>query len=108
MKKTKPFKYVITASFLALNMFVGLPALADKKSDSEQSRLDAACEVARQEKLAPLRDGYIEECVEKEQRPDRAACEKFYADYGNKSGRRASLFYGLPECEQAFEYRQDH
>ncbi len=39
--------------------------------------------------LAPLRAGYIEECVDKKQRPDRAA-----------------LFYDLPECVKAFEYRQ--
>ncbi len=66
----------------------------------------AACEAAREKKLAPLRAGFIEECVEKKQRPDRVACERFYADFGNQSGRRAPLFYDLPECVKAFEYRR--
>jgi hypothetical protein len=84
---------------------------AGRAADPEEERkaklaeLDAACEVAREEKLVPLRVRYVEECVEKEQRADRAACERFYADYGNGAGNRR-LFYDLPECEKAFEYRR--
>lgn len=74
--------------------------------EKQQAKLDAKCESAREKKLAPMRAGFVEECVEKKQRPDRASCERFYADYGNQSGNRAPLFYDLPECEEAFQYRQ--
>jgi hypothetical protein len=43
--------------------------------------------------------------VAKEQRQDRAACERFYADYGSRSGDRAPLFYDLPECVTAHNFR---
>ncbi len=107
MSKNYSFKYGITAAIMVLTILVALPTHAAKKSDREQAKLDAACEAARETNLAPLRAGFIEECVEKKQRPDRAACERFYADYGNQSGRRAPLFYDLPECVKAFEYRRN-
>lgn len=72
---------------------------------ARQAELDAACEAAREAKLAPLRAQHIEECVAKEQRQDRAACERFYADYGNRSGNQAPLFYDLPECVAAHNHR---
>jgi len=106
MSKIYIFKFGISAAIMALTIAVTLPSQAGKQNDSEQAKLDAACEAAREKKLAPLRAGFIEECVEKKQRPDRAACEWFYADFGNQSGRRAPLFYDLPECVKAFEYRR--
>ena len=106
MSKIHIFKFGITAAIMALTIAVTLPSHADKQRDSEQAKLDSACEAAREKNLAPMRAGFIEECVEKKQRPDRAACERFYADFGNQSGRRAPLFYDLPECVNAFEYRR--
>ncbi len=105
--KTLNFKYAITTVTVALSLLATAPAQAGSPSERQQAKLDAACEAAREKTLAPLRAGYVEECVEKEQRADRAACERFYADYGNHSGRRAALFYDLPECVEAFEYRLD-
>lgn len=87
-------------------LLVAGAALADKAFEEEQARLDAACEAAREAKLAPERARLVEECVEQEQRPDRAACERFYADYGNQSGNRAPLYLDLPECVEAFEHRR--
>ena len=107
MNKTHFFKYGISTAIMALTILVALPAHAAKNSDREQAKLDATCEAAREKKLAPLRAGFIEECVEKKQRPDRAACERFYADFGNQAGSRAPLFYDLPECVKAFEHRRD-
>jgi hypothetical protein len=101
MSKTHIFRYGLSATIMALMILVALPTQA-----SEQAKLDAACEAARERKLAPLRAGFIEECIEKKQRPDRAACERFYADFGNQAGNRAPLFYELPECVKAFEYRR--
>lgn len=102
MNKTCIFKFGISAAIMALTLLVAPPTLAN----GEQAKLDAACEAVREKKLAPMRAGFIEECIEKKQRPDRAACERFYADFGNQSGNRAPLFYDLPECVKAFEYRR--
>jgi hypothetical protein len=102
MSKTDIFKYGISAAIMTFTIMVASPTLAK----NEQAGLDTACEAAREKKLAPLRAGFIDECIEKNQRPDRAACERFYADFGNQSGNRAPLFYDLPECVKAFEYRR--
>jgi len=99
------FNWPVALAALLLSTIVAQPAIAgwDEKT---QASLDAACEAAREKNLAPMRADFIEECVEKKQRPDRAACERFYADFGNQAGNRAPLFYDLPECEEAFEYRR--
>lgn len=72
----------------------------------KQQELDAACEAARQEKLAPLREKYIEKCVE-EQGKDREYCTRFYRDYGERSGDRPAFFYDLPECVEAWEFKRN-
>ncbi len=95
----------VTLAAALLFTFVAQPACA-KWNEKKQATLDAACEAARQQKLAPMKAEFVEECVEKKQKPDRAACERFYADFGNQSGNRAPLFYDLPECEEAFQYRK--
>lgn len=96
--------------FLLLSILIGFSAtslvFADDQNSGKQQELDQACEVAREKKLAPEREKYIEECVTRKQKPDRASCERFYADYGNRSGNRAPLYYDLPECVKAFEYRK--
>jgi hypothetical protein len=74
---------------------------------ANQQELDAACEAARQEKLAPLREKYIEECVE-EQGKDRDYCTRFYRDYGERSGVRPAFFYDLPECEEAWAFKKNN
>jgi hypothetical protein len=79
----------------------------EKDQVSRQKELDAACERAREMKLAPLREQYIEECVAV-QKKDRAYCERFYSDYGARTGNRAPLFYDLPECVEAYNYRNSY
>ena len=71
--------------------------------ESTQSQLDAECEAARERKLAPERASYIEECVRDKVKDSRETCERFYRDYGARSGNRAPLYYDLPECVRAFE-----
>lgn len=90
-----------------LTLTLVLPNVFAKDGDpaEKQTELDRACEEARQIELAPLKNQYIEECVVKEKK-ERAYCEKFYSDYGNQAGNRAALFYDLPKCVEAFEYRQ--
>ncbi|MCU7959649.1 MAG: hypothetical protein KZQ58_06550 [gamma proteobacterium symbiont of Bathyaustriella thionipta] len=88
----------------AIFMLVAAGLCANNQA-AEQQHLDQACEAARESKLAPLRQQHIEECVQ-QQKKDRAYCERFYSDYGARSGRRAPLFYDLPECVKAFEQRR--
>ena len=85
---------------------------AEEKPTKEQIRLrldelNAACEAARERKLAPLRAQHIEECVS-QQGKDPEYCQRFYADYGRRSGKRAPLFLDLPECVEAFEFQRTH
>ena len=75
---------------------------------TRQAHLDAECEAAREHKLAPEREKYIEECVRNKNRDSREACERFYSDYGARSGNRAPLYYDLPECVSAFEFRKSY
>ena len=96
-------KYVI--SIILMLVLIG-PALAKESREDKQARLDGACEVARQTKLAPLRKGFVDECVANKELPNRKECERFYSDYGNRMGGRAPLFYDLPECVTAFDFQQ--
>ena len=98
MKKTVP---LIMAPLMAG------PALAD--ISSRQADLDLACEAAREGLLAPMREMYIEDCVQRTRRYSgdvRVRCERRYADFGNHTGARAALFYDLPECVEAFQFRR--
>jgi hypothetical protein len=96
-------KYLI--SVLLIFLLAG-PLLAKESREEKQARLDGACEVARLKKLLPMREKFAAECVANKELPSKDECERFYADYGNRMGRRAPLFYDLPECVTAFEYRQ--
>lgn len=60
--------------------------------------MDAECEAARERELVPERDKYIDECVRNKMKENRQACERFYRDYGAKTGTRLPLYYDLPEC----------
>ncbi len=91
---------------IVLILLLAGPALAGELREDKQARLDDACEVERQNKLTPMRKEFVEECVAKKQLPDRDACVTFYADYGNRMGGRAPLFYDLPACVTAFEFQQ--
>lgn len=95
---------VMISVVLALSL-VSVDGMADRNRDRKQAELDAACEAAREKKLAPMRTQYIEECVKNREQPDRRSCEVFYSDFGAQSGNRAPLFYDLPECETAFDFQ---
>lgn len=74
--------------------------------ESTQRELDAACEAAREIRLTEGRTKHIEECVENKEREDRAACERYYSNYGARAGTRPPMFYDLPECDKAFEHQR--
>ena len=94
-------------SVLTLALLTSAAAVSAADRAEQQTTLDAACEQARERRLAPERERFVEECVAKKQKPDRASCERFYSDYGARSGKRAPLYYDLPECIEAFEFRKN-
>ena len=88
---------------VAVTIFCNGLATADNRQ-SKQAELDAACEAARQTALAPKKSELYQECIEKLKK-SAEVCEQETADYnGNRVGA-APLFYDLPECEAAFEYK---
>jgi hypothetical protein len=89
---------------VALILLLSGPALANQSREKKQAELDAVCETARLEKLTPMREGFVEQCVANKEKSSREHCQRFYADYGNRMGGRAPLFYDLPACVTAFEY----
>lgn len=99
----KPFQTLLLAA-LILTAFS--PAAARESREEKQAGLDGTCEAARLKKLAPIKKNMVENCVANKELPSRSECVTFYADYGNRMGRRAPLFYDLPECVTAFEYNQ--
>ncbi len=79
----------------------------DTNRKSVQAALDAQCEAAREQRLAPERAMYIDECVAKKFKESREECTRFYRDYGAQTGDRAALYYDLPECVKAFDFRKN-
>ncbi len=100
----KPLRYIP----IIILVFM-LPNAAANKDDSVEKlkALDQACETARERRLAPLRAQHTDECVVKWKK-ERAYCERFYRGYGSRLGNRAPLFYDLPECVTAFNYRKNN
>jgi len=86
---------------ISLGAFTSLSMASESQREAKQAELDARCEAARQQKLAPERAAAIETCVKNEEKGDRAACERFYRDYGERSGNRGPKYYWLPACEEA-------
>lgn len=104
MHHSKP----IAAAALLWTALLIAPAgfASDEERAARQAELDRACEAARELRLRPIRQQFIQECVDEGQFETREECERYYADYGARSGTRAPLFYDLPECVKAFEYAQ--
>lgn len=94
---------------LALAAAVAAPIVcvgAERNRESTQRRLDAECETARERRLVPERVRLIDDCVREKFLENRKECERYYADYGGQYGRGAPLYYDLPECVRAFEFRE--
>lgn len=93
---------IIAVAGLALLASIEIRAASGEDWELTKIQLDHACEAARADKLQAELPAFIDECIEKQQRPDRASCERFYADYG----ANPPLYYDLPECVTAFDHRQ--
>lgn len=97
----------LQATVTVLVMTISLAAVAnDEDREARQAELDAACEAARDERLIPMREKAVSDCVEKEEFDSLEKCEKYYADFGERAGGRQAMFYNLPACVEAFEYAQ--
>lgn len=96
---------IALAALLAAS-FGGTTAADDRQST--QQKLDSNCEAARERKLAPEREKFVEECVRDKLKESREQCKLFYSDYGARFGARAPLHYDLPECVKAFKYRESY
>ena len=94
---------------LALTATIAAPPVcagAGQDREAMQKALDAACEAARERRLVPERAKLVDDCVREQFLESRKECARYYADYGGQYGRGAPLYYDLPECVRAFEYRE--
>ncbi len=74
------------------------------EQEDAQAELDKRCEAAREEKLAPIRAEIYNECVG-DKRGDEAYCRRYADGYNGERIGGGPRFYELPECEEAFRFR---
>ncbi len=96
---------LLTLFLLALSISKGLNAAETHKE--KQTELDLACEEARQIALEPMRKELYQECTEKFKKSTEE-CEKQANAYNGTRGNGSLMFYDLPECEIAFEYKTNY
>jgi hypothetical protein len=89
---------------LVLLLFFTPVVCSGSDDQGKQAELDAACESARQLALGPKRSDIYQECVDKFKNSDEVCGQEANRYNGNRVGG-SPLFYDLPECEAAFEYR---
>ncbi len=85
------------------------PGKARDITEMSLADLDRRCEDAREQRIAPLREAEIVNCIQTET-GDQAWCETFWADYGDSQrtvsgGIIPRLFHDLPECTEALDER---
>lgn len=79
-------------------------------TDADVRRLQQACEAARTEALAPIRERRTQSCIEQNMR-SAERCRQYYSTYGNVSpgpsgAPQPGLFYDLPQCQQWLDARE--
>ena len=85
-----------------IGVFMGSPNLYAVEGKGETNKsLMAKCEAAVQERLEPMRNKRIDECVAKKEKKDRAACERYYKDFAHREVSRLQLYREVPECVEA-------
>lgn len=77
--------------------------------DASLEELERRCAEAREERIGPLREAAIEDCVSaRRSSRTREDCERIYSDFGEgggtvSGGSRPAMFVDLPECVEYFE-----
>lgn len=82
-------------------------ASASDEDDARRVRraeLDRVCEAQRKPLLDAERARAVEHCVQHDAIKDRAACERFYADFGQHGAAGFGMFHDIPACVEAFEF----
>lgn len=87
-----------------LLILLAATAGADPDDAERQAELDRRCEAARDEKLAPIRAEIYAECIEG-RKGDEAYCRRYADGYNGERIGGSPRFYELPECEEAFRFR---
>ena len=87
-----------------LLILIATAAGADPGDAERQAELDRRCEAARDEKLAPIRAEIYAECIE-DRKGDEAYCRRYADGYNGERIGGSPRFYELPECEEAFRFR---
>lgn len=90
--------------FILLSTF-SITASSSADRAYKQKALDKRCEIARTEKIIPLRQNLINECSKTK---DLKTCKAEYENYGERVGVKVPLFYDLPECEKAAEHLRSY
>ena len=82
-----------------------LATVAGAGDDADrQAELDRRCEAARDQALAPIRADIYKECLADKQ-GDEAYCRRYADGYNGERIGGSPRFYELPECEEAFRFR---
>ncbi len=97
----------VNRTSIALSGLLAAWAFVAPAGQQDQAAMDAACQSARQEQLAPLREQSLQQCLTQGEK-DQATCEADAANYGERVGIRQAMFYDLPECEAAFNNKRSY
>ena len=84
---------------------VGMLVVTVGYSQENQAEHDRKCEYARHKALAPLKKEIIKECLEKGK--EESVCKREADDYNGARVGRGPMFYDLPECEAAYNYKKE-
>jgi hypothetical protein len=90
--------------FMAL-LLVQPAVLAQEVSRAPVQERTAECQAAIAAELAPIRTQKIEECVANKEKVNKAECERFYRDYGERLNDRVVSFEHLPACKKVSPHR---
>jgi hypothetical protein len=95
---------------MKLFLFICILIIPVFSSAATDPKLDAACNAAREEKLAPERKALIQECVK--QGKSQSTCSSYFSSYGDATGNSGNYtvrkYDELKECEAARNARSDH
>ncbi len=104
----------IISRLTVLMCLIGFNAQATRLSaieiQVEKERLDAVCEISREQRLAPERDELIADCVENKNK-ELSYCIRYHSDLGDRinypnGNVKLAEYYDTPECEEAFQFRR--